>query len=117
MRPGDFPILAVWPYSRRKRIRDNLIVVAWAILVFVFLCFVLVTSAIAHSFYSPECCSDRDCAPIDASRVRPAFAGYMVDGVHYVPMGQVKHSPDGQFHACFPKPDTLRCLYAPPNGS
>lgn len=77
----------------------------------------LVVDVRAHSFYPADCCSGTDCAPIAEARVRPAFAGYMIDGVHYVPMAQVKPSPDGEYHACFPKPETLRCFWAPPQGS
>lgn len=105
-----------------KALRQNLIVAAWAVGFFLFLCFVLVNSAIAHMaqsgwLYPAECCSGHDCAVIDEKRVRPAFAGYMVDGVHYVPMGQVRKSPDSDYHGCFPTKDKLGCFWAPPQGS
>lgn len=85
-----------------------------------FIVFLVLASAVAtfaHSFYPVECCHDRDCAPIDESRVKPGFAGYVVDGKHYVPMSQVRQSPDGQYHACFPNTETLKCFWAPPQGS
>jgi hypothetical protein len=73
--------------------------------------------AVAHSFYSPECCSGFDCKPIDSKRVAYAPGGYMVDGRFFVAQKDARKSIDGEFHACFPQPDNLRCLYAPPNGS
>ena len=70
-----------------------------------------------HSFYPIECCSGYDCAPIDASRVQPLVAGgFMIDGSFYIPRAQVRDSMDGRYHACFPKPDNLRCFFAPPRG-
>lgn len=67
--------------------------------------------------YPPECCGGYDCSEIAADRVKPGFAGYIVDGRFYVPMAQVRFSPDGRFHACFPTLDNLRCLFVPPQGS
>ena len=72
-----------------------------------------------HSFYSHECCHDRDCGPIAASRVIVSGGGYLIDGHHWVPEKDAKDSPDGEFHACFPLPakDKLRCFYRPPGSS
>lgn len=67
--------------------------------------------------YPWECCSDRDCEQISETRVRPVQGGYLVDGKFHVPQAEVRHSPDGRFHACFPKPDVLKCFWAPPSGS
>lgn len=64
--------------------------------------------------YPWECCSDRDCEEISAARVRPMQGGYLVDGRFNVPQAEVRHSPDGRYHACFPKPDVLKCFWAPP---
>lgn len=100
-----------------RRLRENLIVTAFTVTFFLFLCFVAVKTVAAHSFYPPECCSGTDCDVIAASRVRPAFAGYMVDGIHYVPMGQVRQSPDSDYHGCFPTKDKMGCFWAPPQGS
>jgi hypothetical protein len=67
--------------------------------------------------YPWDCCSDRDCAEIEPTRVRPAPGGYLVDGRFHVRQSEVRYSPDGHYHACFPNPDTLRCFFAPPSGS
>ena len=67
--------------------------------------------------YPVICCSGHDCTEISADRVKEAPGGYMVDGRFSVPHSEVKHSPDGRYHACFPNPDYLRCLFIPPSGS
>lgn len=75
----------------------------------------LVGSALAHSFYPIECCSGYDCEPISEERVEPLAGGdYRVDGKHVVPAKEVRISPDGLYHACFPTPERLRCFWAPP---
>lgn len=68
---------------------------------------------LAHSFYSQECCSDRDCNPVPTTAVTEAPDGYHYK--HYVipyKDQRVKFSPDGQFHVC-ENPYYLRCLYVP----
>lgn len=74
-------------------------------------------SARAHSFYPWECCAGFDCSEISSDRVSVSAAGYVVDGKFTVPYGETRNSPDGQYHACFPKPDQLKCFWAPPPGS
>jgi len=67
--------------------------------------------------YPLECCAGYDCAEISADRVKEAPGGYLVDGKFRVAHSAVKHSPDGNYHACFPQPENLRCLFVPPSGS
>ncbi len=67
--------------------------------------------------YPWECCADHDCTEISADRVKPTPGGYIVDGKFTVAQKDVRDSPDGRYHACFPKPDFMRCFFAPPNGS
>jgi hypothetical protein len=81
--------------------------------------FLLVKPAGAHDagkgwVYPLECCADHDCAQIDSERVGSDASGYVVDGHFHVQYSQVRNSPDGNYHACFPKPDVLRCLFVPP---
>ena len=64
--------------------------------------------------YPWECCSDRDCEEISAARVRPVQGGYLIDGKFQVAQADVRHSPDGRYHACFPQPDVMKCFWAPP---
>lgn len=67
----------------------------------------------AHEWYPWECCSGIDCSEISESRVRVSPGGYMVDGEFLVPYAQAKSSPDGNYHACFPKAGGLKCFWAP----
>lgn len=68
-----------------------------------------------HDWYPAACCSDRDCAPISAERVRAVMiGGYLIDGSIYVGSAEVQPSPDGLIHACFSSENKLRCLFMPP---
>lgn len=95
----------------------------WAVGVMVMLIIVWgISEALAHDAamgwsYPWECCHDRDCAEIAADRVHTSPAGYVVDGRFVIPQSQVRQSPDGRYHACFPNPDKLLCFFAPPAGS
>jgi hypothetical protein len=98
----------------------------------------LATPARAHSFYDPECCSDKDCAPIDSKLVRITDSGYVVTvgpGQHpmvkhapvsfVIPYHTARESPDGRYHVCITEqhvsPDgtaqfgaSMLCFYRPP---
>lgn len=65
--------------------------------------------------YPQECCSDRDCAPLDASRVREVPRGYLIDGEFTVLHAATKDSPDGEYHACFVPgvKQAPRCFWRP----
>lgn len=60
----------------------------------------------AHSFYSYECCSDRDCWPMgtdaDAKEPEPQIepGGYRLRDGRFVPQAETRPSPDGRFHVC-----------------
>jgi hypothetical protein len=94
--------------------------------------------ALSHSFYDPECCSDKDCAPIDSKLVRITDSGYVVTvgpGQHpmvkhapvsfVIPYHTARESPDGRYHVCITEqhvsPDgtaqfgaSMLCFYRPP---
>jgi hypothetical protein len=96
------------------------------------------SDARAHSFYDPECCSDKDCAPIDSKLVRITDSGYVVTvgpGQHpmvkhapvsfVIPYHTARESPDGRYHVCITEqhvsPDgtaqfgaSMLCFYRPP---
>jgi hypothetical protein len=77
------------------------------------------SDAKSHSWYPPECCSERDCAPAAAGEVAEDAAGFTVrpDG-EFVPRGQEKQSPDGAFHVCRSAVNgRLICLFVPVRGS
>ena len=85
------------------------------------------TTAIAHSWYPWDCCSDNDCAPVQAasyltqaSSSSPVLIVKTIHGVVAVPADfPQKESKDGQMHACMRKePDgsmKLLCLFMPPS--
>lgn len=107
-------------YDRAER---HLVIALWAVGVIAVLLIVWgVGEAFAHSAvtgweYPFERCHDNDCAEIADSRVHTSSEGYVVDGHFVVPQSQVRQSPDGHYHACFPTPNKLLCFFAPPTGS
>lgn len=87
----------------------------WLIVgVVILLSFMLAMNAIAHGWYPHECCHDNDCSEIDSTRVRSERGGYVIDGRFHVQQRDVRTSPDGNYHACFPGKDRLVCFWAPP---
>jgi hypothetical protein len=76
-----------------------------AVLVFATFCF-WQASALAHSFYPAECCSDRDCWPMgnapDAKEPEPQFTrvGWKLSDGSIIAFNQTRPSPDGRFHVC-----------------
>ena len=77
---------------------------------------VLSTSAYGHSWYDPECCHDKDCAPIELEE-----NGWVVTKRGKAPLPQnyrpVRPSQDNKSHACLmPTEDGnmyIQCLYRP----
>jgi len=61
-------------------------------------------AAAAHGWYSPYCCSGKDCAPAKIS-VNP-------DG-SITATNQFRPSKDGRWHACIHPTLGPRCLYVP----
>lgn len=78
----------------------------------------LISAALAHSWYPQECCGGNDCFEIDDSRVHVVPGGYLVDGRHFVPEAKARIAKEGGYHACFyPTPNDLHCFFKPPMGS
>lgn len=107
-----------------KRLVDrHFIIACWGVGVPVLMFLIwAATQALAHTApkgwdYPWECCHDHDCAEIADNRVTTSPAGYVIDGKFTVPQSQVRQSPDGKYHACFPNPERLQCFFAPPAGS
>lgn len=62
---------------------------------------ILTTSAaLAHSWYPWECCSNRDCFPVEARDVREVSGGWLLADGAFVAYGDARPSPDGRFHVC-----------------
>lgn len=87
--------------------------------------------AMAHSWYSAGCCSDRDCMPIPAEAVSfdrdtLTYTVTLTPETHFmvtepktwvVPRHRLRQSEDGAWHACvLPGSQTLQCLYQPGGG-
>lgn len=60
----------------------------------------LAIPAWGHSFYPHDCCSDRDCAPLQLARVKSVDGGYMIDGIHFFADRDTRASPDRDYHGC-----------------
>lgn len=71
--------------------------------------------------YPYECCSDRDCKPIDAKLVHETSEGWDIapsEGGGFVPRGKERQSPDGMYHLCRHEGSGLiLCFFVPPMGS
>lgn len=94
--------------------------IACALMVGAFL-FALNGVAVPHSWYPPECCSDRDCKPLAAAFIPKPLPGgdWLLTTGEVVPRAKVKWSPDGFYHLCKLEwePFTTYCLFVPPQGS
>ena len=75
-----------------------------------------------HSFFSPLCCSDRDCKPLADDAIIATTDGWQLRQTgQVIPYddARIKHSPDGKFHGCFPAGEIhngVLCLYVPDMG-
>ena len=82
----------------------------------------LAEAALAHSWYDPDCCSDRDCEPVSAIT-------YVASDPNSVPVmvvttsfgtkpvtsrTKIRESKDSRMHACIYQ-GALICLYMPPS--
>jgi hypothetical protein len=77
-----------------------------------------ITDALAHSWYDPECCSERDCAPVTTTE--QVNGGAMMTTEHgtvFVPNSYkpMRISQDGKWHVCMTTLYTgekkLLCVY------
>lgn len=82
----------------------------WLLAAAVGIMVIMATPVRAHSWYDPACCSEHDCAPLDATP-RPAPGGYTALG-HFFPKEMLRPSRDNRWHACIRGGRPL-CLYAP----
>lgn len=56
--------------------------------------------ALAHSWYPYECCSEKDCFPVEARDVREVRGGWELQDGTFIPYREARPSPDGKFHVC-----------------
>lgn len=82
--------------------------------------------ALAHSWYPYECCSEKDCFPVEARDVREVRGGWELSDSTFIPYHEARPSPDGKFHVCrhsngqgalIRLPEKPACFWAPVNGS
>jgi hypothetical protein len=84
------------------------------------LCIYILATAkvLPHSWYDPECCSDRDCAPMTYVPKPLPGGAYLLDTGEVVDRSKVKWSRDEHYHLCRnPGGGHIFCLYVPPQGS
>jgi hypothetical protein len=56
---------------------------------------------LAHSFYSPSCCSDKDCRPVPCEEMKIVKRGENeIAFWHGLKFLEVKTAPDGGCHVC-----------------
>lgn len=79
--------------------------------------------------YPAQCCSNRDCTEVPASRVTEGPEGYrvvLVPGDHafvkaqvsfLIPYDQAKPSPDGVYHICINEAMKMLCFFAGAKGA
>lgn len=72
---------------------------------------ILLATAHAHSFYSIECCAEKDCRPVPCSEIVNTPTGWTWKDRNFT-TAMLRLSPDGLCHVCFGL--VPRCLYLPP---
>lgn len=78
------------------------------------------TTAGAHSWYEPQCCSSTDCAPVDDGVVEEKSDGIHVKGYGVLSYTdpRIRWSKDDQDHLCTEQygQHKLLCVYRKPKG-
>lgn len=77
----------------------------------------LASPAAAHDWHPPQCCSGRDCYPVEDDAVTMTPAGWLIRATgEVIPASKAQFSPDGRFHRCSVRGElgekTL-CLFVP----
>lgn len=78
----------------------------------------LVSPAASHSWYSLECCSEKDCRPVDKSEVLRTPEGWSIPAQRtLIPFSdsRIKPSLDVNMHIC-QNSARIICLYIPDPG-
>jgi hypothetical protein len=78
--------------------------------------------ALTHSWYDPDCCSDRDCEPVSAVAFVASTPGAIPVMVVTTSFGtkpvtsrtKIRESKDSRMHACIYQGELI-CLYMPPS--
>lgn len=114
----DSKLNLAWPRNRRESVpswKIALAILLWlGIFAAVWLLCTWSDRAFSHSWYDPECCSDRDCHPVDSRELAEAADGTWI----YLPTGarfersKIRPSRDARFHICvLESTGASLCLY------
>lgn len=66
---------------------------------------------LAHSFYSNECCQEKDCRPVPCSEIRSIQDGWQWRDKKFT-TSMLRMTPDGKCHVCVGQ--VPACIYLPP---
>lgn len=76
-------------------------------------------TALAHSWYPPDCCAGKDCKPIacNALTIEGRIIVYREqEQLYFADVRNTRISPDELCHICiWPGTKTIRCLFTPQN--
>lgn len=75
--------------------------------------FLLAFVILAHSWYPAECCSDKDCFPVECNKITETQYGLRYQDKE-IRKEQVKPSQDELCHVCINN-SNLRCMFIPRN--
>lgn len=79
-----------------------------------------ISSALAHSWYPIECCSEQDCRELDETKgetVTETVSGWQLWDGRTVIRQRARPSPDKKFHLCETRSKNILCFFAPPGES
>lgn len=73
--------------------------------------------AVAHSWYPPVCCSDRDCYPLPNGYVAEQPGGYLLKATgEFIPASEAANGRDEDFHICRNPAGKRLCFFKPDRG-
>ncbi len=83
---------------------------------------VLVASvpSLAHDWYPPSCCSERDCRALVEAKgetVLESAKGFELWDGRIIARDRARPSPDEKFHLCETRALKVLCFFAPPGAS
>lgn len=58
------------------------------------------TTALGHSWYPWECCSETDCKPLDQTQIKFSDEGWLLPNGQFIAKGKERQSKDCSFHWC-----------------
>jgi len=71
----------------------------------------IVLLLLAHSWYPPQCCADKDCKEVPCSEIARAGNVYLYHEMSFPSLSHA-YSPDGKCHVCV-YGKIPRCIFTP----